>query len=569
MAEHPHYREQLAFLLEGGRAMARAFPRAADRLAQRGLDPDVERLLEGVAFVAGKIDEKQDRIFPEICQTLFDILFPHYLCPVPATAIAQLEAARPCSIPRGTELESVPVLGTSCRFRTVYDVELGAVSLEEVSWRAASRAAELELRFVLPGPAPERVRLHLHGEPLLTRSLYHWLQARVDEAELVDGEGRSLGAAEALRLRPLGYAEEEALLPYPAGSFGGFRLLQEYFTLPQKFLFLDLEGLPGLLAQLRQARARADAGPTRFSLRFRLRVDASQSFVVTRQNFRLGCTPLVNLFLHSADPARRAPGRGDCLVRPAGPHRHYQIYRVLEVSGRGPRGAARYPLLSELDLEEESGAFCQLVRREHQGEVMTYLWLHEGSAPAQGEETILVDLLCTNGELPTGLRVGDSCAVTGLPAARAQLITPLTPTATVPVGPDLRWRLVTHLALSQRELTSLEALREAVLLYNVHALRDAQVARALGLLSAGMLEAETRLAQHALERLPIWGQSTTLTVDEAAFDTEGEMYLLGCVLNELCALAAPVNTFSEFALRRSKTKETFRWPKRLGRQTLA
>jgi type VI secretion system protein ImpG len=138
----------------------------------------------------------------------------------------------------------------------------------------------------------------------------------------------------------------------------------------------------------------------------------------------------------------------------------------------------------------------------------------------------------------------------------------------VPVGADLRWRLVTHLTLSQRELTELEALREAVLLYNVHALRDEQVARSLGLLHAGMLEAENHLRQHMHHRVPIWGQSTLLTMDETAFDAEGEMYLFGCVLNELVALQAPVNTYTEFALRGAKTKEAFHWPRRLGRHLL-
>ena len=42
-----------------------------------------------------------------------------------------------------------------------------------------------------------------------------------------------------LQSNPVGFAPEEALLPWPARSFVGFRLLTEYFAFPEKFLFVD------------------------------------------------------------------------------------------------------------------------------------------------------------------------------------------------------------------------------------------------------------------------------------------------------------------------------------------
>ena len=565
MPEAPYYRDHLAFLLDGGQALARAFPRAADRLARRGFDPDVERILEGIAHISGKIDEKHDQSFPEISQLMFDVLFPHYLCPLPATTIVQLDG-KPGLIPRGTALESVPVLGTSSQFRTTYDVELLPLHLTEVAWQGSARQAQLTLRLAGRWGAdnpPDRLRLYLHGEPLLTRSLFEWLTTRLDGVELVDERGKSLASARGVTVRPLGYADDESLFPYPPGSFPGFRLLQEYFTLPQKFLFLDIEGLAHLLAQLPANES------ARFGLRFSLRVEAGHSFVVTQQNFRLGCTPVVNIFEHSADPVSRTAAQADYRIRPAGPHLHYQVYRVLEVLGRAPNGMITpYPLLSELDLETTDGAFCRLHRREVQGEVVSYLSLNDGRALPHAE-TILIDLLCSNGQIPLGLRVGDLCHVAApFDERRCQILSPVTTPVGVPVGVDLRWRLVTHLSLSQRDLVSLDALRDAIALYNIHALRDTQVARALNLLLEGMLNAETRLVQHQHRRVPIWGQSTTLTLDESAFDTEGELYLFGCVLNEYVALQSQINTFSEFAIRRAKSQDVHRWPRRLGRHLL-
>ena len=50
------------------------------------------------------------------------------------------------------------------------------------------------------------------------------------------------------RLIPVGFAEDEGMLPYPRRSFIGYGLLQEYFCFPQKFFFLDLAGLDRVCA---------------------------------------------------------------------------------------------------------------------------------------------------------------------------------------------------------------------------------------------------------------------------------------------------------------------------------
>lgn len=560
-----YYREHLSFLFEGGRRLAEAVPRAAERLAGSGLDPDVERLLEGIAYITASIEERHDGSLPEVCQLVFDTLFPHYLSPLPSAAVVQLESpGQPIRLAAGTELVSSPVLGTPCRFRTIYDAEVGGVSLAEVSWQPGSRQCRLLLQLELRPDLPlsPRLRLHLHGEPLITRSLFAWLQTRLENIELLDSAGRSIAAPAGLRLQPLGFGEDEALFPYPDGSFDGFRLVQEYFALPQKFLFLDLLGLREALAALREP-------PHRLTVRFDLRVDGARLLSVGSHNVRLGCTPAVNLFEHSADPLQRQAGRLDYLVRPAGPHGHYELYRLLEVTGYSSEGITRYPLLSEVDLEASNTGFCQLHRREHDGRLFVYFSVNDGERPPPARQTLLCDLLCSNGLLPSALRVGDSCRATGAPPeAIARLLTPPTRPVRVAVGATLPTRLAAHLALSQRDLTELEALRDLLTLYNFPAIVDAQAARAQELLRDGLLQAESRLVQHTYQRVPVWGRSTLLTLEETSFDTAGEIFLFGSVLNEVVALQAPINTFSELAIRGARTQEIWRWPRRLGRRLL-
>lgn len=567
------YRDQLTFLLKGGRAMSKAHPREADMLANRSGDPDVERILEGLAYIAGKITEKQVRNLPELSQFIFDILFPNYLCPVPATAVVELSSPQwPDVVPRGTEIRSVPVQGTPCRFRTVYDAEVGPLKIEGVSWDLTGAGANLTLQFsgasTLAKSTPllkDRIRLHLHGEPLVTTSLFHWLQTRLHEVEIVDSDGGHLCPGQGkIRILPLGLSEEESLLPYPSGCFPGFRLIQEYFTLSQKFLFLDIKGIWSLLSGI------APPGDT-FGIRFRLKLESPGKLMVDRRHFRLGCTPVVNLFDHSADPIEYTSAKADYPVRPAGPDRHYQVYRVKDVYGITPTQArTHYPLISELEMEV-SGSCSQIHRRKYREEdQFTYISLSEGEVGATVDNRLLlIDLICSNGELPLGLRIGD---INRLPAPFEQIacenITAVTPSAPVPTGEELRQRLVSHLALTQLDLASLKGLHETIDLYNLHALVDEQSAWAHNLILEGLTKVQSREVQDRHEGIPIRGLSTLLNVGESSFASEGELYLFGCILNEFIALQTPLNWFSEFEIDWGKTKSRYRWARRLGTRLL-
>ncbi|MBK8480725.1 MAG: type VI secretion system baseplate subunit TssF [Proteobacteria bacterium] len=564
------FREHLRFLYEGGHAMAQAHPRVAAMLGGLSYDPDVERLLEGIAFITSKIGERQAKSLDEVCQLLFDTLFPHYLAPLPATTILQFEqpeGAPRASVPRGSIVASLPVLETPCHFRTAFAVELGGLHLDEVIWQAQGPSTTLELRFgagawLAQPPARDRIALHLHGEPLLTRALYEWLLRAVERVELVDARGRPL-ALTALRPQALGFGEDEALLDYPSGSFPGFRLLQEYFTLPEKFLFVAFDGV---WAELQRAGL---AGGERFGLRLTLRASA-ESLVVTTQNLRLGCTPAANLFEHGADPVLRDPGHMDYRVRPGGRHLHHDTVRVLEVSGfSAARGHRPYALLSEADLSRNDGALCQLHRRLVGRELQSYLCVYDTAAELPTEETLTIELLCSNGYLPTALGVGDIRVPLGQAAElRCANLQPPTRPLPPPVGEDLRRRLVRHMALSQRELTSIAALREALTLYDFRLIYDLAARRAHTQLHEGLREATTTTLLHRHRGVPLWGQTTLLAVDDRAF-TPGELHLLGSVLSELLALQAPLNMFSELGIRRLQTQDLHRWPKRLGREALA
>jgi type VI secretion system protein ImpG len=564
---HPQYREQLAFLRETGRDLASALPGIAHRLWDRSLDPDVERLLEGISFLVGSVVEKQERGIPALTQLLCDTLFPHFLSPAPAAAIVQFRDGRPgARVPRGTEILSVPVDETRCRFRTAYDVTYLPLKVAAVSAIETGSGTDLTLQLAglqaLPrvSAKADSLRVLLHGEPFLCASIYRGLLTQLNAIDLLDSLGTVVAAGAGIRVRAAGFGEDDALLPYPEGSFPGYRLLQEYFILPQKFLFIDLLGL---FDQLRAVQSKGDT----FGVRFHLQGKPLRGAVPHEDSFRLHATPVVNVFHHSADPVKRDPRETDYLVRPFGRETHFETYRLLEVRGYGPHGIRFFPLLSDLDRVERA-PFAVAHHEEVGGTLQTLVSIVDDDAPSE-EQTLICDLLCTNGMLPSGLRLGDINVVPrDFRPLRCQNITPVTPPSPATRGEDMRRRLSLHLALTQLPNTSLRAIRDVLSLYNFHAASSRQAAAAHQVLSAALMDARSTEAVHSHRRIPVRGRSTVLDVDESVFGSEGEMYLFGCVLNELIALQAPVNHFSEFALRAVKKASVFRWPKRIGRQLL-
>ena len=82
-----YFQQELSNLKALGNEFARNHPAVAPMLSGLSTDPDVERLLEGVAFLTGLLRQKLDDDFPEIIHELFQLIWPHYLRPLPATSI--------------------------------------------------------------------------------------------------------------------------------------------------------------------------------------------------------------------------------------------------------------------------------------------------------------------------------------------------------------------------------------------------------------------------------------------------------------------------------------------------
>jgi type VI secretion system protein ImpG len=575
-----YYLSELTYLREMGRAFGLANPTIAGLLVERGADPDVERLLEGFSFLTARIRERVEDDIPEMVHVLTDLLLPHYLRPLPACTILeftpQMRALRGRSrVPAGSEVAAQPLDGTSCIFRTTSDVDLLPLTLEEARLdKSSTTAPVLRLSFQTNEQGRTEVfksgslRLFIHAELATSALILLWLLRYCRAVEVRLGSGSSVWLPPGA-IQPTGFDRQFRMLPWPRAS-EGYRQLQEYFTLPEKFLFFDVN-------QLERVAAVAEE---RFELAFHLERPPPLEARIGRDMFRLHCTPAINLFSASAHPLRHHTLDGEHLLRASDMDpKHSEVYSVDSVTGlqagRNERIIYR-PFFDFVHGAGEGGepAFYRLRRTPSPIDdgIDTYLSLETARdvVPSLSDKTLSVDLTCTNRSLPVRLQVGDICQATFTSPTQARFknITPVSRPARAPLGTELHWRLLSHLAINQHSLADAAVLRRLLELYNFHAITDDLTGRANRLRTNAVRAVDVRACTRFLEGVPVRGNRTTLELDETSFMGTGDAFLFGCILDALLASNVTLNAFNELVLRLQPSQMEYTWLPRNGNQMI-
>ena len=602
---------------------AEANPGAAARLrlSPGGVDdPHVERLLEGVAFLGARVRQRLDDEFPELTDALLGVLYPHFLAPFPSCLMAQLAPRKglrgAATLPRETLVQTDPVDGVPCRFRTSAEVTLWPIEIEAVRLvglplpylpeplaRGAAKGATGMLRITLRCSDAamtfetlglDRLRLHLRGARPVMHGLYELLCGHVLAVAFADSAADTSPVVQpASVVQPAGFAAEDALLPWPAQGFAGFRLLSEYFTFPDKFLAIDILRI--------DSKTLAGAGRTLEIFLYLDHLPAQLERAVDASAFALGCVPLVNLFPHRCEPVEvdwtRAEYRVDPdLSRPA-TLEVWSIERVRELRLDGSERPWR-PFFrmvhGDSDAGRPGGSYLPLRRQAAAGlagsDVVLAIDDPDFDAGRPARARLSVDALCTNRDLPRLLPRGIDAPGGGRDrpqpsvagrlvlrleqgSAAVEAIVPLsapTDTRRPPPRGQRFWRLISHLSLSHLSVVGgadgAGVLREVLRLYD---LRDDSDTRA-------MIAALTAVsAAPGTARLPgarigsfCRGLDVRLSFDAQVWQSSG-LYLLASVLERFLALHGTVNGFVRCtALLAGRTDPVARWPARAGTRAL-
>ena len=609
-----YYNQELRYLREMGGEFAREFPKIAARLSLDSLevaDPYVERLLEGCAFLAARVQLKQDAEFPRLSHRLLEMLYPNLLAPVPAMMVAQVEPVRSDAnllraprIPRDTPLLASPPghSRTRCEFRSAQELQLTPLATESAEYflnladlnlsafalperprcgvrvrlklpdgMTLAKLEATELRFFLGGQPDVASRLH----ELLTTSLLGVIVGAPGRAET-----RKLLAAD--RMQPVGFDDADAMLPVQLRMMSGLRLMQEYFAFPARFLFFDLFGLRPLLAAMQG---------TELELQFLFsRPGIDLDGLVEAPNFSLHCVPAINLFPKRADRIAVDDGQHEFHVVPerTAPL-DYEVYDVVSASGFDEQGHERryLPLFATDHGASAHQAAYYSVWREPRlpseqsrrdgprsgyigSEVFLSLVDPEEAPVPHGLRQLGVQTRCTNRDLPVFLASGGSSSFTleaGLPVGAVRSVAgPSRPYSALREG-GVAWRLINLLSLNYLSLLDSGNGEGAA------ALRDL-----LSRLPMGGEPSQRRIidsiqaldAGAVVRRHPVAGPITfsrglriDMTVDELGHEG-GSAVMFGAVLHQFFTRHASMNSYVETVLHSLTRGDLMRWRPSLG-----
>ncbi len=584
--EH-YFRDELAFLRLQGREFADAYPELTRFLSEQNTDPDVERLLEGFAFLTGNLRAKIEDEFPELTHGLLNMLWPNYLRPVPSMTIMQFSVipgaiAQPALVRQGCQLDSLPLDEVTCHFQTCHDTWVYPADIRHIAAQSGNDLSTISLDIALHAPLPlselqlDKLRFFLGGDSYTAYELYFWLSNQLSHIELeIDGKRFR---QEAKALKSVGFERDDALLPYPNNVYSGYRILQEYFCFPESFLFFELAG---------GEWPKQPLPVSEFKVHFCFDRPLPAELKIRPDSFMLNCVPAINLFQHDSEPVNLNGRQAEYPLKAS--YRHadsFEIFSVDQVEGwvEGNLGRSRgtpriyQPFESFQHQIERAKQRLALYYRVRVKEAVSGDGFEHSLSFVRGDETttveldesISVTLTCTNRSRAARLKVGSVCVPTGSSPSFATFRNLIRPTQPLRPALDgsLHWTLISNLSLNYVSLLRRDALVQVLRTYDFPALHDKQAEQASRKRLAGIEEIETKPVDRLVRGMPVRGLKSVLSIRQSAFGSEGELYLFSTVLAHFFSLYASVNAFHLLEVVNLDNKERYQWPVQIGQHSL-
>ena len=618
-----YYERELQFIREMGAEFAQHYPKIASSLDLGGTecaDPYVERLLESFAFLTARIQLKMDAEFPRFTQHLLEIVYPHYLAPLPSMTIVQFQADLKGGVteegfvlPRHTRLfsQSGAKGRSKCEFRTAHELTLWPIQIEEANYLPLGEALRYAGSQVGGVKAGVRLKLqtaveynfqqlniqnlpvYLHGSGAVPQQLYELIVGH-GVAVVIQGVNQSSGGYRKVldkkAIQTLGFDEQQALLPNTAPTFKGYRLLQEYFALPQRYLFIDICQLQPVLSQ---------CDDTAIEIVILLNTDKAEfEDLIDAKHFALNCSPAINLFSKRTDRIHlKNQTTEHHLVIDRTKPKDFEIYSLEEVEGYGVGSKTEQTFRPFYSTQQEIGVQGDFayytVKRQPTLEPAT-TGLGKLKTDYIGSEVFLslvdasetpydADLkqigsraLCTNRGLPKTIVVGEGKTdfnwdISAPVDSVRCLVSPTDPKPSHAEG-DYAWRLINHLSLNYLSLINNDTTQGATALRDLLRLYGDYAEPAIGKQIEGLL---TVASKAITVRVPMpgpmcFGRGLEITIlfDESAF-VGASCFLFGAVMERFLCKYVSINSFTQLVVKTREQGEIMRWPVRTGsRETL-
>ncbi|MFT4907708.1 MAG: type VI secretion system protein ImpG [Oleispira sp.] len=555
------YQAELQNLKDNAREFSRKYPALAPHLAGASSDPDVERILQGTAFLSAGIQERLDTDFPEFAQSILRLVAPDYLKEIPATTIIEFKPRNilnnVITINEGAKLDSQKVAGISCRFHSSTEVKIYPLTINSCELNQTSQRSELDIIINNTSLANSEVNLselplHIAGDYTDASEIYYLLTNKLESISIV--QGQQVTELVDAKITPMGWNKDFNLLENHKTSLHSYRRLQEYFINKYKFLFVNLSGLNDKVAL-----------PKAFKLRFKFSKN-THGLQVNKNSFKLFCTPAINLFETDAEPIPLTHKQSDLRLNPIrNSNNQLTIHSLLSVNGQNRRSTEKntYIDFSLAAKEQSSHPVYELIQK-YMGpqEVDSILRI---SFPSGYElpmrEVLTAKLRCSNGMITQQLKLGDINVNTpDVPdlvsfsnvSAISEYIAPIT-------DGNILWKLLAHLTVNYLPIADLDNLKTLLNLYNPTEKSDAKDHAANKKRITSLKQMRNLPSQRLYRGYLIRGQSIELDVDSTGFTSTGDLYLFGELIYSVIKQFADINSFVELNINNLNNGEQLTW----------
>jgi len=584
-----YYERETTFTRQMVAEFARKHPQVASRLLlepDKCEDPHMERLIEAFAFECARLHMKIDDDFPEIAEPLLNLVFPHFIRPIPSMSVVRFDPETATVPPSGfsikenTALFSRHVDKTSCQFTTLNPVTLWPVDVVSAGVREprrlvrnARQAIAIQLKtsngLSLEQVKWDTLRFFINGPRDQAFHIHELLSGHACHVEYVASNQQGKSETIVLppsHIQPVGLEPQEAMFPSLRNEFPGFLLLFEYFCFSEKFLFIDFKGLD---------RCRLEGADT-IELWVYLDRDVKPGVVIDNDTFAINCTPVINLFRQVSTSMRVEHHKSEYRLSVNDNPDATEIYRVDRVVGTTPGSPdidfkPLYSLRHHLHKDGDSGrAFWHTQRRPsgRKGDNGTDVFLSFSDLdlkPANlTAEQIVIHADCSNRDLPVrlpyGNPAGDLEMETATPVQRTCFVIKPTPTRRPVLGGILQWQLLSLLKPNYIPLErgQEEAFKAILRLYDFD---DSPASRQI---IDGITSIRTRHVTRMLDQAFLRGVEVTMEFDERAYAESG-LYLFASVLERFLSQHVSPNSFTQLIAKTFPGGEVIKkWPPRRG-----
>ncbi|GGB82417.1 hypothetical protein GCM10011352_05300 [Marinobacterium zhoushanense] len=461
-----YYERELAYVRKAMAGFADRYPEQAAQLQinQNSIeDPNITRLIDGMALLTAKTEQRLDAQLPEIVQGLLSILYPGYTEVAPSYCALTLEPDpeqlnENVCLPAGSRV-AVPLPdGGECQFTTradlnIYPFTLAAVSAEaapfnfNVPGRLNNAEAVIQLSLECCDPEGQFSQLrvgdfefYVRGFEQSAASLIELLLTRTEAISLSDSEGMNHCLVDAGRMHSRVADDDFQWLPRYGNQFEGFDLLRDYFTYADKGAYFRIDGLGDELRRISENRVMLNLFVRQLPAEFLRLFDVSV--------FRLNTVPAINLFEQQGEPLTYDFSRLSVpVVADAYSDSNLEVVSVAEVRQVLPDGERRLRPLYEARYRQPNDVRQWQARQrwDENGQRQVELTLScQGDEQQSGSIVLAMDLCCSNGRTPCTLTAGtavESLSAIDLPGPLKLLTAP-----TAPLYPaldnSLNWRFI-------------------------------------------------------------------------------------------------------------------------------